>query len=129
MTNQEINRYAQSLFDRINEAVMLKRAEIKGGDWEPHANNCHHNVSIWCEHNGEFEPVSGWFYFDLPGLNYVKFVAHSAVRTPEKELFDITPSNASQDYPFISGRLGEEEYASLVESIENGEINYVPQNS
>lgn len=114
---------------KSEEAVILRRAEIIGGNWEPQANDCHRNVSTWCEHNEQYEPIRGWLYFDLPGANCVKFVAHSAVLTPEKELRDITPSNASQDYPFIPGNLPEEEYVSLVDSIENGEINFVPENA
>jgi hypothetical protein len=91
--------------------------------------SCHHNVSMWCQHEPDFEPVRGWLYFDLPGLNYVKFVAHSAVRTPEGELFDITPSRAFQDYLFIEGGLSEEEYAHLVETQGVGEIHAPKENA
>lgn len=126
MHKLDVEKYARSLVERIDEAVILNRAEIVIGEWEPEANMCHHNVSIWCEHNNEFKPLRGWLYFDLPGLNYVKFVAHSAVLTPEQEMFDITPSNANKEYRFITSGLIEEKYASLVEALENGEINYVP---
>ena len=124
MTNLDIDRYAETLYARIDEAVTLQRAEIEGGDWQPEPNMCHQNVTTWCELKPDFKIARGWLYFDLPGLNYVKFVAHSAVIDPSGELCDLTPSNASQDYPFILSRLSEDEYASLVETIENGEINY-----
>lgn len=124
MENHEIKKYTESLYKRVGDAVMLNRAEIKGGNWQPEPNMCHHNVTIWCEHNSEYTPVRGWLYFDLPGLNYVKFIAHSVVLTPDNKLFDITPSNATQEYPFISSNLEEEHYAALVETVENGEINY-----
>ena len=120
----DVEKYTASLYSRINEAAVLKRATIEGGDWQPQPKMCHHNVTIWCEQNSSFTPARGWLYFDFPGLNYVRFVAHSAVIEPNGDIRDITPSNATQDYPFILGDLSEEEYASLVESIEGGELHY-----
>lgn len=129
MPDIDVNEYAKTLYSRVGAAVSLKRATIEGGDWVPQPNMCHHNVSIWCQQMPDYTVVRGWLYFDLPGLNYVKFVAHSAVRTPEGELFDITPSNASQDYPFIESDLGEEEYAELVETRGHGEIHCEKENA
>lgn len=128
MSDIDINEYAKTLYSRVGEAVPLKRAEIKNGDWEPQPNMCHHNVSTWCQYSIDYKPVRGWLYFDLPGLNFIKFMAHSAVRTPEGKLFDITPSNASQDYPFVDSRLSEEEYAELVETRGICEIHYPEDN-
>lgn len=127
MTTKEIEDYVACLYARIGEAKILGRAEIVGGDWQPEPNKCHHNVSIWCSHNDNFSPVRGWLYFDLPGLPSVMFMAHSAVLTPEGELSDITPSNASRDYPFLSSNLSEEEYEKLTESIPEGTLSYVPK--
>ena len=125
MSEEDIRRYGAALYSRIDEAVMLQRARIEGGDWQPEPNKCHHNVTEWCQHNQGYTPVRGWLYFDLAGLtNYVKFVAHSAVRTPEGELSDITPSNASKDYPFIPAVESEHKYAELVEACPNGEVNH-----
>jgi hypothetical protein len=123
----EINiiEYAEALHSRASEAILLKRAVIENGDWEPQANMCHHNVSMWCEQKTDYSPVRGWLYFDMPGLNYVRFVAHSAVRAPDGELYDITPSNAQQDYPFIESGLSEDEYAELVEDRGYGEIQHI----
>lgn len=56
-------------------------------------------------------------------------VAHSAVKAPDGALYDITPTNASQDYPFIESKLSEEEYAELVETRGYGEINYSEKNA
>lgn len=111
--NTEI--YAKELYSRVGSATLLNRATIAGGDWEPQANMCHHNVTICCELKPEYTPVRGWLYFELPGASFVKFVAHSAVRTPDGELYDITPSNASQDYPFVDGGLSEDQYSELVD--------------
>ena len=129
MPELDVNEYAKALCSRVGDAEMLKRAVIENGDWEPQFNLCHHNVSLWCELNTEYYPVRGWLYFDLPGINYVKFVAHSAVKAPDGALYDITPTNASQDYPFIESKLSEEEYAELVETRGYGEINYSEKNA
>jgi hypothetical protein len=125
----DVDEYAKTLCSRLGEAVTLKRAVIEGGHWEPQPNMCHHNVSIWCQHRTDHKPVRRWLYFDLPGLSHVVFVAPSAVRTPEGELFDITPSNASQDYPFVNSDLSEDEYAELVETRGYGEIHYSQENA
>jgi hypothetical protein len=122
MIQIDVKEYARRLHSRAHEAVRLRHAIIEGGDWQPQPNMCHHNVSTWCQHKTDYKPVRGWLYFDLPGLNYVKFVAHSAVRTLQGGLFDITPSNASRDYPFIESGLSEEDYAELVETRGCGEI-------
>ena len=129
MPEIDFNEYAMTLYSQVDAAVILKRATIEGGDWEPQPNMCHHNVSIWCQHKPEFKVVRGWLYFDLLGLNYVKFVAHSAVRNPDGELFDITPASASQDYPFIESGLSEEKYAEFVETRGFGEIHCSKENA
>ena len=45
----------------------------------------------------------------------MQFLAHSAIQAPDGMLYDITPSNASQQYPFIIAEESEEDYARLVE--------------
>ena len=43
------------------------------------------------------------------------FLAHSVVRAPDGELYDITPLNTPRQYPFIIAKEPEAEYVSLVE--------------
>lgn len=124
-----VKEYAELIFRDIKKAVVPQRTMVRIGEWQPEPNMCHHNVSIWCENNPEYSPVRGWLYFDLPALGYVKFVSHSVVLTPNGELFDITPSNASQDYPFVLSGLSEEEYAALVEGSGISEIVHEMQNA
>lgn len=111
----DVEAYGRRLLQRVADARTLRRAEITGGDWEPQPSRCHENVSVWCEMREGYTPVRGWLYFDLPGLAFCRFVAHSAVRAPDGELYDITPSRASAEYPFVEGGLSEDEYADLVE--------------
>lgn len=112
----EQNAYAARLFSRLGEAVMLRRMDINIGDWRPVENECHANVSQVYLHSNSYLLVRGWLYFDFGGaLDRVQFLAHSAIRAPNGELWDITPSQASQDYPFIAAEEPEEQFAVLVE--------------
>lgn len=125
MTGIDINAYARSLYARVHEARVLERVEIDAGDWKAQQNMCHHNASALHLHDDRYTPIRGWLYVDLPGLPYVKFVSHSAVKSPAGEIVDITPkpSAATQDYPFLEGNLSEDEYQYLVEECGYGEIN------
>ena len=116
MNESDIENYAKSLLALVGTAAILKRASIEGGEWQPQANMCHDNVTMWCDISPSYKPVRGWLYFDLQDMPFVKFIAHSVVRTPAGELRDITPSNASQEYPFIESGLSNEEYEELVEA-------------
>jgi len=100
MNQNDVATYARSLYARIQEARKLRRVEIDAGDWKAQPNMCHHNTSALYLHDNRYTPVRGWLYFDLPGLDYVKFVSHSAVSTPDGEVVDITPSacSVSQEY-------------------------------
>jgi hypothetical protein len=39
------------------------------------------------------------------------------------QLYDITPSNATQEYPFLEAQLSEEDYADLVELQGRGQFD------
>lgn len=125
MTEEESKKYAASLFERRTEGIILKRAEIVNGDWKPQVNYCHDNVNIWCSSKSEYKPVRGWLYFDLcDELDYVQFLPHSAILTPEGELYDITPSNATQDYPFIKANLSDAEFKSVQKYLINQNLRH-----
>ncbi len=107
---------AACLYERINEAIIPKWADISIGEWTPKENLCHENVTTICHHSPSYTPVRGWLYFDLEGaLPYVWFNAHSLVRDDSGIMYDITPSKATQQYPFIEAEESEQEYAELVE--------------
>ena len=110
------DEYAARLYERLGECVLLRRAEVNIGDWRPRENECHANVTQWCLNNPQYEIVRGWLYFHVEGaLGRVQFLAHSAVRAPDGFLYDITPSRATQDYPFLSSNLTEEEFSAMVQ--------------
>lgn len=108
---------------RIGEAVVVEKIDVSVGDWTPQRNMCHHNVTHFCEHNRTYVPVRGWLYFDLPGLGFAKFLSHSVVRAPNGSLYDITPWEATQHYPFLAAELSELEYADLVDEHGVGQLH------
>lgn len=122
MRNESLNDYVGKLKKMASSATIIPRAVIDGGNWQPYPNKCHENVDIWCGHNSNYHPVRGWLYFDLPGIAYVKFVAHSVVRKPDGSLVDITPSGASSDYPFVTANLTDDEYDEILGLCQNHEI-------
>jgi hypothetical protein len=116
-SEDDLRLYGARLYGRREQAVMLQWANFSSVGWLPRPNECHRNVTEVCEHDESYSPVRGWLYFDFGGLLAgVKFVAHSALRSPNGILYDITPARASQQYPFIVAEEPEAEYASLVES-------------
>jgi hypothetical protein len=106
----DLDTYLPALAARVSSAQMLKRGEIDGGDWQPKPNECHENATTWSELKEGFTPVRGWLYFGEAGL----LVAHSVVRAPDGDLYDLTPSEASKDYPFLESALSEEDYGDLI---------------
>jgi hypothetical protein len=112
----ELDQLAAQLYARRHEGVILKWAEVSIGDWRPQENECHGNVSTWCQNNPSNQAVRGWLYFAFEDLlPLVLFNPHSAVRTEDGNLYDITPSKASQQYPFIVAGGTEAEYADLIQ--------------
>ena len=66
-------------------------------------------VTGLCAAHSDLEPARSWLYFDLPDESIAKFVIHSVFRNGNGEYLDVTPSNAGQEYPFISSNLAEED--------------------
>jgi hypothetical protein len=113
----ELPEYSSRLYERRMTGVIVPPAVVSMGSWTPEANECHANASTWCKNMPDYSPVRGWLYFDFLDLwPFVLFNAHSVVRAPDGTLWDITPSQASQPYPFLTAEESESEYAKLIES-------------
>jgi hypothetical protein len=107
--------YWKSLIQRAHEAVVVKCVRVALGQWSPLPNHCHENVSYFCEHSLGYEPVNGWLYLEhYPGHDSAKFLAHSVVRAPDGELFDVTPWEATEHYPFLASGLSQDDYAKFI---------------
>ena len=113
---QEHPEYSSRLVARLDSAVIVPRAEAHIGDWKPVKNDCHANVSTWCKNREGFQAVRGWLYFDLNNvMPIVLFNAHSVVRDEHGQLWDITPTKATDTYPFLIAEESEEAYAKFIE--------------
>jgi hypothetical protein len=114
---QELPEYTSRLYQRLDSALIVPRAQVSIGNWKPTSNDCHANATTWCTHATGFEIVRGWLFFNMANaLPYVLFNAHSVVRNSDGELLDITPSMAADSYPFIIAEENEDAYAKLIES-------------
>ena len=113
---KEHPEYTQRLYLRVGQGEVAPPARVSIDDWTPVENDCHANVTTWCKSSNGFEIVRGWLYFDLAGLlPYVLFNAHSVIRDSAGELWDITPSRATDQYPFLVAEEAEDVYAQFIE--------------
>ena len=94
--------FGLSLYQRLNEAVYLKRADVHIGNWAPKKHYCHNNVGSWVKHNSQHKHVFGFVYLEVFAiLGYVQFAPHSVVEIGDGSLVDITPHDAEFNYPFL----------------------------
>jgi len=113
-----IARVAAFVVKRLHQSVTLRRKVVNIGGWTPTINRCHDNVAIWVAKNPQHKHVHGFIYMDLrPNANCIRLMAHSAVETEDGALCDITPHEASTDYPFIR-HLGTDEEFELFGRVE-----------
>ena len=108
---------ALRLYNRRTEAVVVKRVHIGGGAWQPDPNQCHRNVTQWCEWHPEQKAVRGWLvadYLEIPPSFY-RFFAHSVIETVAGDLIDLTPNLAPWQYPFLRHDQADGDFADIVE--------------
>lgn len=115
----ELQALAVSLYARRGEAVVVPFSERSIDDWKPSEGQCHRNVDWWVL-NTKSTAIRGWLFFDFHNTSlglipFVRFTAHSLVQDEDGTLRDITPSKASQRYPFIRHDEGDGDFISLVE--------------
>lgn len=130
---QKVAAYAQWLMGRFGELRILPRREVKVGDWSPQLNRCHDNVATWLSHTPSDVGVVGWLVVDYrPTLPWVRFTAHTVVAINNSdEWIDITPSIATQDYPFVSSGLQGDAFFALekilIESFGSSQFDWIPE--
>lgn len=108
--------YAARLYERREEGVIVPGGRLVDCNWQPAFNDCHANVSALCAADPRYRPVRGWVYFHFDNqLSFVRFTAHSVVVDEQGRLWDITPTRASQRYPFVRAEGTDDEFAQIVE--------------
>jgi hypothetical protein len=112
MAQDLLQQLALALYGRLNEAVYLERAKARVGPWEPQMHYCHENVRDWVKYNPQHKHVFGFVFFDLSRFGYVEFQPHSVIEMEDGTLVDITPHQASDDYPFLRHTGSDDEFAA-----------------
>jgi hypothetical protein len=107
--------YAQALYARVAEGVVVPRVEVEVDGWKPSPNVCHENVFTWVDKAPGDKAMHGWLYFDFVDmLPMVRFTAHSVIETADHQLIDITPTPIPRQYPFIRASIPEDEFGQMV---------------
>ena len=124
----DLKGLATALYTRRHEAVVVpyEPQPMTTGPASEHW--CHENVDRWVFEHPDHKAVRGWLVFDwtenelgrrLLSLASVtlprcRFTAHSVVETPDGRLFDLTPSQASQRYPFLRHHEADGEFETII---------------
>lgn len=132
MTADEIETLAKRLGAIRHMAEVLNYAAAGfEGVWNPEPKKCHENASTWADGNEGWKAIRGWLVIDftdsfLIPKPVVHFIAHSIVRRPDGSLWDITPSEATQQYPFVAHPGTDEEFREIVEVHRLAAVDYFP---
>ncbi len=126
MAERGVEEYISELFSRIPEARVIPKKSVRIAAWEPAPHWCHDNASKFCASEEGYKHIYGWLYADLTEFGYVSFIFHSVVKSPDGKLFDITPSNAVIEYPFLGSNLPDEAYIELIELYKGNSTIDVP---
>jgi hypothetical protein len=106
---------AQYLYEHRKKAIVVPFRDCSSGAFQPVEQDCHRNVELWCRATPGHTIIRGWLVFEVfAPLGFCRFNPHSVVRDEQGELFDLTPTRASQRYPFLYNHLTDEEYVLLV---------------
>lgn len=125
----ESEALSRQLYQRRHLGVLVPFGERSIDGWRPAHHQCHNNADYWAIKNPGDKAVRGWLVFDYytssKGLiPVVQFTAHSIVEAADGTLFDLTPSHASQLYPFLRHEGSNEEFVELVETDQITNVYY-----
>lgn len=117
--DSELIELGKALYESRQEAVEVPFEPRRSKDWAPAEGQCHYNVDYWVLAHPGTRAVRGWLVFDFETTSMglmplVRFTAHSVVEDADGRLVDITPSNASQRYPFLRHLGSDDQFEQLV---------------
>ncbi|WP_213737083.1 hypothetical protein [Bradyrhizobium sp. dw_411] len=124
MIENDLVAKARAIIARLDAATLpvTRTVLIRGADgteWRPRPANCHSNVATWVHHKPDHKHVPGYVIFrPLPPLTYYwEVAAHAVVEIEDGSLVDITPSGASQMYPFIRHEGSIEDFQAFADAV------------
>lgn len=109
-------QYEQHVCDCLASAQAVPFRQVALEGWTPKVGDCHSNVDRWIEANAECTAVRGWVVYASYGEGMVGVTAHSVIRGPDGQLFDITPIGDERVRPgmlFIPHSCDEESFKEL----------------
>jgi hypothetical protein len=89
--------YETDICLRLKDAKIIPFREVAVGGWRPKVAECHENVDAWVQANPQSRAIRGWVVFASYGGDALGLTAHSIVKGPDGELFDITPMQNERD--------------------------------
>jgi hypothetical protein len=119
MPDVDLTALVNSLYARRHEGVVVPFEPQTITSGQPQEHDCHSNTDRYVRDHPDHKSVRGWMIFDYNKTTQgwwpvCRFMAHSVVEAPDGRLFDITPSQASQRYPFIRHSGPDSEFEAIV---------------
>jgi hypothetical protein len=116
MPDIDLEALKMSLYARRKEGVVVPYEQVTMASGPATERWCHINVDRFVSEHPDHKSVRGWLVFDLTKLllPLCRFTAHSVVETPDRRLFDLTPTRASQRYPFLRHHGPDGEFEAIV---------------
>lgn len=125
MTNDRLQLLARKIIHRLQQGegmiVPFREVGMRGSngdaDWLPLPHRCHDNVAAWVSQSLHHKAVKGYILFPPnPLYGGVLVQAHTAVDMGDG-IFDITPSGASQSYPFVRHTGSDDDFADMARAM------------
>jgi hypothetical protein len=122
----ELLTLARRLYARRQTAAVVPYKMLDPGHLE---GECHQNSERWARDNSGWKAIDGWLVFDYTSLEplslpLVQFNPHSVVEDENGTRVDVTPSRASQRYPFLEHEGPRDDFIRIVENISLIRIDY-----
>ena len=121
MPDIDLKALLTSLYARREEAFIVPYEPRTMTSGPPTEHECNNNVDRWVLEQPNHKSVRGWLVFDwtvvhqfFPEIPLYRFTVHSVVEAPDGRLFELTPSGASQRYPFLRHHGLEGEFETIV---------------
>jgi hypothetical protein len=119
MPDVDLGEVTRSLYARRHEAVTVPFEMHSVTSGSPLEHDCHRNVDRFVLEHPDHKPVRGWLVLDFNKSSqgwwpFCQFTAHSVVEAPDGRLIDLTPSQASQRYPFLRHQGPEGQFEAIV---------------
>lgn len=119
MPDVNLAELAHELYARRHTAVTVPYIANSFSVGLPAEHECHNNCDRYALDNPGFKTVRGWLVFDYNKTTegwwpICRFTAHSVLEADDGTLIDITPSQASQRYPFLRHDGPEGQFEAIV---------------